>query len=134
MTPGWRGPPRLQLHRATHCPRSIRLNVLNRPWSWTSGGPESGIPFGPLRFRAWTSAPATTAPGQTCIPFGPLRFRAWTNGEDVIVVPPVDQGGGGFVRHRPFTINLDGHRNRLLRDDELILFIAAASVAGDLLD
>lgn len=97
--------------------------MLTRYWQWTSGpanAAESGLPFGPLRYRAWSWLP------ESGLPFGPLRYRPWTSG--AAVVPPViDTGGGGF--RVPIDDRLDRlHRLRLQRDDELLLLVVAAFV------
>ena len=52
--------------------------MLVRYWRWTSANAQSGVPHGPLRYRAWTSL--TVANAAAGVPFGPLRFRAWTSG------------------------------------------------------
>lgn len=105
--------------------------MLNRYWTWTSGpavAAETGLPFGPLRYRAWTSGAAAAA--ESGLPFGPLRYRAWTSGA---AIPPVDHGGGGFFKPIRIPVSqLD--RMKLERDDELLLFIAAAAVATDMLN
>ena len=94
--------------------------MLTKYWQWTSAEStvDSGVPFGPLRFRAWTSvAPASDA--VSSIPFGPLRFRSWTSATLAV-------GGGGGVRFR-----VADERLRVpspLRDDDLVLFVAAAFV------
>jgi hypothetical protein len=98
--------------------------MLTRYWQWTSAPVQAtSLPFGPLRYRGWTSAATPTTPATSGLPFGPLRFRAWTTG-DAIVVPPVDGGGGSF------RIPIDDRLRRfaLQRDDELLLLVAAAFV------
>lgn len=56
--------------------------MLIRYWTWTSGSSSpatSSLPFGPLRYRAWTSQDTTpVTPAVTGVAFGPLRYRAWT--------------------------------------------------------
>ncbi len=82
-------------------------------WSWTSGAAlpaDSGLPFGPLRYRAWTSGTEGVPPA-------------------VVVIP----GGGSFVQERRLTVT-ELQRRKLQSEDELILFIAAASASIGLLD
>lgn len=73
--------------------------MLVRFWTWTNEAPDSGVPFGPLRFRDWTS-PAPAADAESGVPFGPLRFRAWTSGDaepeppEVETVTPGKEWGG----------------------------------------
>ena len=96
--------------------------MLTRYWQWTSaqGQPAaSGVPFGPLRFRAWTSPAAAPASGVTGLPFGPLRYRAWTNG--VAIVPPVYDDRVA-VQYIPVP---DRFRRARMDDEELLLFVAA---------
>ena len=77
--------------------------MLTRYWQWTSaqaqGNAVTSLPFGPLRFRAWTSASAT---------------------------PPVDHGGGGRPIRIP--VDDRRERFALQRDDELLRMVAAAFV------
>ncbi len=102
--------------------------MLTRYWSWTSGpatGADAGLPFGPLRYRAWTTTPPAAA-----LPFGPLRYRAWTSGAEVAPVIVTGPGGGSAIR-----IPVDAlTRARLQRDDELILFVIAGAVATGILN
>lgn len=74
--------------------------MVNRFWRWTSapapGTPATtGIPFGPLRWRAWTSAPAVSpaTPAITGIPFGALRWRAWTSAPAIAPIDPLRMSG-----------------------------------------
>jgi hypothetical protein len=99
--------------------------MLTRYWSWTSGPPQGGLPYGPLRYRAWTSGVADAAAAG--LPFGPLRYRAWTSGTALVVI---DHGGGTIIRIPVSQLD----RLRLQRDDELLLFIAAAAVATGMLN
>ena len=80
------------------------------------------------RYWQWTSGAAT--PAESSLPFGPLRFRAWTGG--AAEPPPTDGGfyGGGAVRLRVDPLI----RLRLQRDDELVAFVAAAAAAAGLLN
>lgn len=103
--------------------------MLTRYWQWTSAGADSGVPFGPLRYRQWTSAPSGTA--VTSLPFGPLRYRAWTNG--VEPEPPQPEPTPGGRRGEPF-LRLDLAKYELIeRDDtEIVAFLASLLASGAL--
>ena len=64
------------------------------------------------------------------MPFGPLRFRQWTSGEATPPQPPQVGYGGGPVRLRVDPLI----RMRLERDDEVVAFVVAAAAAAGLLD
>lgn len=98
--------------------------MLTRYWQWTSAGADSGVPFGPLRYRQWTSATAGGA--VTSLPFGPLRYRAWTIGQ---YVPPDPGGPFGVAPQRIKLPNYEGIR---WDDEEVFAFIAALVVSGAL--
>lgn len=55
------------------------------------------MPFGPLRYRAWTSGSGAAA--EAGLSFGPLRYRAWTSGEAVAEV--ITSGNWKRQRLRP---------------------------------
>lgn len=108
--------------------------MLTRYWQWTSGpaaAADSGLPFGPLRYRAWTSAAVPTSPADSGLPFGPLRFRAWTSGAAIIVPPAVDHGGGGMPLPRVITV--PDYLRLLQLDDEELLWLLVTSAATDIL-
>lgn len=90
--------------------------MLARYWQWTSAGADSGVPFGPLRYRQWTSS--TGGGAITSLPFGPLRFRAWTVGQDV---PPPEPPPAVAYGGRPMRVRLPIQRRndrRQRQDDE----------------
>lgn len=108
--------------------------MLTRYWQWTSAPATpsaAGLPFGPLRYRAWTSAPSVVTPAASGLPFGPLRFRAWTSGA-AVTPPAVDHGGGFPIRRPPPDDRLE--RARLARDDELLLWVVSGAASAGLLD
>lgn len=76
--------------------------MLIRYWTWTStpsSPATSSLPFGPLRFRAWSNPSGTpVTPAVTGLAFGPLRYRAWTSGTEVRT-----SGGGGGWRWIPYS-------------------------------
>jgi hypothetical protein len=79
------------------------------------------------RYWQWTSGPA--APAESGLPFGPLRFRAWTSGDAVVVTPPVvDYGGNGYPTYR---ITVPDYLRLLKLEDEELLWILVTSVATD---
>lgn len=82
-----------------------------------------------LRYRQWTSATAGGA--VTSLPFGPLRYRAWTNG--VEPEPPQPEPTPGGRRGEPF-LRLDLAKYELIeRDDtEIVAFLASLLASGAL--
>ena len=64
------------------------------------------------------------------LPFGPMRFRAWTSGDEGPPEPPVTHpgGGSGFLPGRLPLSREDFLRMRRIQDDELLMWIVAASV------
>ncbi len=82
-------------------------------------------------YWSWASGPAL--PADSGLPFGPLRYRAWTSGTEIPPVAVVIPGGGTFVQERRLTV-AELQRRKLQSEDELILFIAAASAAIGLLE
>lgn len=99
--------------------------MLTRYWQWTSAGADTSLPFGPLRYRQWTSSTAGGA--VTSLPFGPLRFRAWTVGQEV--TPPNPGGPFGVAPRRIKLPNYEGIR---WDDEEVVAFLAALLVSGAL--
>jgi len=98
--------------------------MLGRFWTWTDSAVTpavTGVPVGPLRFRAWTDQTGAIS-AVTGVPFGPLRFRAWTSGAGVVppIITPIS-GGGFRIRYD------DSNRARRLRDEkDIIEFILVA--------
>lgn len=80
-----------------------------------------------IRYWQWTSPPS---PAVTGVPFGPLRYRAWTTGGAVIVPPIVVEGP--FGTPSVFRIDLAGYRRILRDDDEIVAFLAALLASGAL--
>jgi len=83
------------------------------------------------RYWRWTNDPAEL-PAVTSLPFGPLRYRAWTNGSlDIPPVPPTLPLSGGGAR--PFVFRVDASY-RLLEDDEIMIIVIASAAASGLLN
>jgi hypothetical protein len=78
--------------------------MLARYWTWTSGpaaAAESGLPFGPLRFRAWTSSDDVVEPPVVDLPavgFSPLPRVKFPRLFDVRFTEPQDSAIGNLRR------------------------------------
>jgi hypothetical protein len=80
-----------------------------------------------IRYWLWTSS---SAPATSGLPFGPLRYRAWTSGTAIIVPAPVDHGGNGPPMLR---ITVPDYLRLLQLDDEELLWLVVTSAATDIL-
>lgn len=100
--------------------------LILRYWQqWTNGAAESSLPFGPLRYRQWTSD-NSTGNATSSLPFGPFRFRNWTSGA-AVEPPPTDTGMPGYL-FQPRRIRIPAAIQR--DDDEIVVFLATLLQTG----